>query len=309
MKRLVFSAFTALSLSACGDTLAPDVAAWEVPVLDATGHPTAASFMSCMEGKAAIVSAHRGGPAPGYPENAIETFLHTLSEVPALIETDVRETADGVLILLHDDTVDRTTNGTGNASQMTLAEIKALRLVDADGRLTEYRVPTLDEALEAMRGRTILQLDVKRGVGLAKVVRAVERAGAESYAAIITYNDNGAVIAAEAGDNITVIAGIDEYSDVASLGSRGLDRERLIAWTGIIDELEPDLYEALGELDISASGGALRNIDRRAAEGEVGLYKVLEQAGLDVIATDMPVRAARYLGMSGISEAIELCAL
>lgn len=306
MKTMMLAAAATLSLTACSDL---EVDAGPVPVLDSTGHPTAASFMSCLEGKAAVVSAHRGGPAPGYPENAIETFERTLSMVPALIEADVRETADGALVLLHDEELDRTTNGSGLLSEMTLAEVKSLRLVDRDGELTDFEVPTLQEALTAMRGRTILQLDVKRGVGLRKVVRTVEDAGAESYAAIITYNDNGAAIAATAGDNVTVIAGIDEYRDVAKLGRRGLERERLIAWTGIIDELEAELYEELGGLDIAASGGAIGGLDRASSGGRRGVYASLEEAGLDVIATDRPVAAAREIGVDDVAQAIEICTL
>ncbi|MEM1410563.1 MAG: glycerophosphodiester phosphodiesterase family protein, partial [Pseudomonadota bacterium] len=101
--------------------------------IDTSTYETAAGYLSCLEGRAVVVSAHRGGPAPGYPENAVETFVHTLSQVPALIETDVRETKDGVLVLMHDDTVDRTTTGTGAVASMTLQAIKDLYLVDNEG--------------------------------------------------------------------------------------------------------------------------------------------------------------------------------
>ena len=65
-----------------------------------------------------LVSAHRGGPVPGLPENAVETFEYALNHAPALIETDVRRTADGVLVLMHDETLDRTTTGTGRVDDV-----------------------------------------------------------------------------------------------------------------------------------------------------------------------------------------------
>ncbi len=294
-----------LGLAACTNESPPPTSVQ----IDATGYETAAELLSCLEGEAAVVSAHRGGPAPGYPENAIETFERTLSQVPALIETDVRETSDGVLVLLHDETVDRTTNGTGAIAQMTFAEARTLRLVDGEGQLTEFQIPTLTEALQAMRGRTILQLDVKRGVGLRKVVRAVTAANAEPHAAIITYSANGAIVAAETGPNVSVIANVNLASDIQDLASRGLSDDRLIAWTGIVEEPELSLYEALGGLDISTSGGALGAVDDAAERGDGSAYQELEAAGLDIIATDRPVAAARQLGVADLEVALVGCSV
>ncbi|NNU15524.1 glycerophosphodiester phosphodiesterase family protein [Parvularcula sp. ZS-1/3] len=296
-------AAAALSLIGCAE----DAGNGE-PTAPITTDVTAAAFLSCLEGKEAIVSAHRGGPAPGFPENAIETFERTLSRVPALIETDVRETSDGVLVLLHDETVDRTSDGSGDISDLTLEEVKALRLKDKDGRLTEFRIPTLDEALDAMRGKTILQLDVKRGVSLRKVARAVVAKGAEGHAAIITYSDNGAIIAAQASPLLSVIASVDNSAHLADLERRGLPKGRLVAWTGLIENPNAALYRVLGEKDVSTSGGAIGRLDRRAAAGERGLYAGLEDAGLDVIATDRPVEAAREIGASQTAAAIRSCA-
>ncbi|MEM6746205.1 MAG: glycerophosphodiester phosphodiesterase family protein [Pseudomonadota bacterium] len=273
------------------------------------GPETAASFLSCLEGKAAIVSAHRGGPSAGYPENAIETFLHVLGQVPALLEVDVRETGDGALVLMHDETVDRTTNGTGAVADMTLAELKALRLVDNDGRLTDFQVPTLGEALTAIGGRTILQLDVKRGVGLRQVVHAVEDAGAEAYAGIITYTDGGAAIVAETSDDIAIFATVDTARHLDRLAQEGVDADRLVAWTGIIEgRPRAGLYRVLGERGISASGGALSQLDHRAARGAQDVYRELEEAGLDIIATDRPIAAAREIGTEDVVLAARSCA-
>ena len=60
-----------------------------------------------------IISGHRGGMAPGYPENCIETFENTLSHMPSFFEIDPQMTRDSVIVLMHDATIDRTTPGTG----------------------------------------------------------------------------------------------------------------------------------------------------------------------------------------------------
>lgn len=70
-----------------------------------------------------LVSAHRGGFTTKFPENAIATMAHTLTIAPALLEVDLRRTADGKWILMHDETLDRTTDGTGMVEATTLAAI------------------------------------------------------------------------------------------------------------------------------------------------------------------------------------------
>ncbi|MEO1043093.1 MAG: glycerophosphodiester phosphodiesterase family protein [Pseudomonadota bacterium] len=298
----------ALLVGACTEQQLPSPA--EPIDFDLDGPQTAAQFLSCLEGQAAIVSAHRGGAMPLYPENAIESALHVLDQVPALIELDVRETRDGVLVLMHDETVDRTTTGQGAIADMTLAELKELFLVDDDTDLTtKYRVPTLAETLEELRGRTVLQLDVKRGVGLRQVTEAVEAADAQAYAAIITYTDQGALMVADTSDSVSVFVTVRSTDHLDELVGRGLPREQMIAWTGIVDERPLDaLYQSLGERAISTSGGALGRLDGLAEDGRRGVYQMLEDAGLDIIATDRPFAAAQEIGTEDVIAATQSCA-
>ncbi|MEO1658684.1 MAG: glycerophosphodiester phosphodiesterase family protein [Pseudomonadota bacterium] len=300
-------AVSTLALAACAEPTADTSA--EAIDFGLDGPETAAEFLSCLEGQAAIVSAHRGGPSAGYPENAIETFLHVLDQVPALLEVDVRESRDGALVLMHDETVDRTTNGSGAVSDLTLAELKALRLVDNDGRQTGFQVPTLEEALDSVGGRTILQLDVKRGVGLRQVVRVVEDADAEAYAGIITYTDGGAAIVAQVSEDVSIFATVKGSRHLDRLEQDGVEAERLVAWTGIIDDgPRAGLYAVLGEQGVSASGGAIGRLDDRSEGGARGVYSQLEEAGLDVIATDRPIAAAREIGTEDVIAAARSCA-
>ena len=75
------------------------------------------------------------------------------------MEVDLARTKDGHLILLHDNTLDRTTTGKGKPEDHTLAEIKALRLRNGCHIKTIYKVPTLEEALLAAKGKVMLNLD------------------------------------------------------------------------------------------------------------------------------------------------------
>lgn len=111
--------------------------------------------------RSVVVSGHRGGMLTGYPENCIESFEKTLSLMPSFFEVDPRLTRDSVVVLMHDATLDRTTNGTGKLADYTYAELQQLRLRDREGNLTPYKIPTLEQCIRWSRGRTILNLDIK----------------------------------------------------------------------------------------------------------------------------------------------------
>ena len=105
-----------------------------------------------------LVVAHRGNWSIA-PENSVAAIDSAIRMKVDIVEIDIHKTKDGQLVLMHDNTVDRTTNGTGKVKDKTLAEIKQLRLKDKDGRLTEYTVPTLEEALLAAKGQIMVNLD------------------------------------------------------------------------------------------------------------------------------------------------------
>ena len=116
----------------------------------------------------ALRIGHRG--ACGHaPENTLASIERAIALGCALTEVDVRRTADGALVLLHDESVDRTTNGQGLVGEMTLEDIRKL---DAGGGQT---LPTLGEALTAASGRIGLILELK-AEGLAYDVCAIVRA-------------------------------------------------------------------------------------------------------------------------------------
>ena len=107
------------------------------------------------------VAAHRGF-SEKYPENTMEAFRAALELGVDEIETDVRTSADGELVLIHDDTVSRTTDGTGKVCEMTLAELRAL---DAGSKKSaEFagaKIPTLRELFELVKDHPTLTLDIE----------------------------------------------------------------------------------------------------------------------------------------------------
>lgn len=123
-----------------------------------------------------VVVGHRGCAALE-PENTLRGFRRALALGCDYVETDVRLTRDGQLVLMHDETVDRTTDGRGRVAELALAEIRAL---DAGG---EERVPILAELLELLRseggGRVQLLCELKGEETAAAAVGIVREAGME----------------------------------------------------------------------------------------------------------------------------------
>ena len=137
--------------------------------------------------KLPLVSAHRGGPLPGYPENCIATFENTLRHTFAILEIDPRYAKDGTIVVHHDSDLARTTTGNGLVADYTVSELKTLKLKDNEGKVTEFQIPTLDEVLQWARGKTVLVLDQK-DVPVAARVKKIEEHKAESYAMLIVYS-------------------------------------------------------------------------------------------------------------------------
>ena len=120
-----------------------------------------------------IVSGHRGGMTKGFPENSMETFINTLKYTPAFFEIDPRLTKDSVAVLMHDATLERTTTGKGKVSDYTFAELQKVRLKDPEGNVTDFKIPTLMEAIIWSKGKTVMNLDHKGipfGI-IAKIIR------------------------------------------------------------------------------------------------------------------------------------------
>lgn len=111
-----------------------------------------------------MVVAHRACWRLG-PENSLQAIHECVRLGVDMIEIDVRRSKDGHLMLMHDDTVDRMTDGSGPIEEMTLDGIQELRLKEGaggeDAALTEKRVPTLEQALLAVKGKILVNLDMK----------------------------------------------------------------------------------------------------------------------------------------------------
>jgi glycerophosphoryl diester phosphodiesterase len=131
-----------------------------------------------------LVCAHRGGAEEFGPENTLYTYRKSVTEFHAqLLEIDIRITYDGELILLHDDDVDRTTNGTGNAKDMTLERLKSFDAAHnyPDLKGTGITIPTFKEFLDefVQYQNLLFMLDIKDNQSVPLALQLVKEHGIE----------------------------------------------------------------------------------------------------------------------------------
>jgi glycerophosphoryl diester phosphodiesterase len=270
----------------------------------AAGNPALAAYFDCVrETGGVMVSAHRAQSADDQPENSIQAIEATGRAIPgAIVEIDAALTADGRLVLMHDETLERTTTGEGRVADLTFATVRAARLEATDGTVIDAPPPTLAEALEAAgRAGVIASIDLKPADETAtltlarRVIEEVRQAGAQDRVILITYSPETARAVAEMAPEMMISAGIDEVS-----GLDGLNPAQILAWTGT-REARPALWRALAERGVESQFGTLgapgrRLDDRYAEDGDVSEYRDLFEQGAVVIATDAPLAVRRVLG-------------
>jgi glycerophosphoryl diester phosphodiesterase len=241
-----------------------------------------------------ILSAHRGGAGAGLPENCLATFEATLRHTWSMLEIDLRTSKDGTIVLMHDPTLDRTTNGTGPVKDRTLAELRQLRLKDRQGNLTDHRIPTLDEAMKWAKGKTILVLD-KKEVPVEEVVRVITEHQAEAYAMMMAYSIKDVTDCHGLNRDIMMEAMLGAKERFEEFDRSGVPWGNIIAFVGHTQNPDADLCRRIREKGASCMAGTSRNIDRQFLSGRVTAmeslrseYRSVLDRGVTVIETDIP---------------------
>ncbi len=268
--------------------------------------------LDCLrEAGGVLVIGHRGGPTRDYPENAIETFDRTLRAGTPAIEIDIAQTKDGVLVLMHDEELERTTTGEGLVSDHTWEEISKLKL-ETYNKTTDFAPPTLAAALDwAMKNNAVVELDTKRSASFDPVIAAVRAARAENNVFIITYTDDQAVEVHQKAPDLVITATVNSVAHLDELLARGVKADRLVAWTGI-ETPDPPLWKALADRGIESAFGTLgprsKSLDGKYWEDDDGSeYDTLVQGGASIIVTDITDKVSRQL--SAPAEKARTCGL
>lgn len=247
------------------------------------------------ENRFPLISAHRGGPMPGFPENCIETFDNATTYNPMIIEFDIAYSKDSVMVIMHDDKLDRTSTGKGEIGNYTYEELKAFNLRDTEGKETKFKIPTLDSVLSWSKGRVLLTIDLKKGVSYAKVIEKVRQYKVESNSIIITYTANQAQEVHRLAPDLMISASVQKKSELKRLNNLGIPNNRIVAFVGV-SAPNGELYKFLHDKGITTILGTMGNIDKSAkASPAKNLYYHLVNNGADILSGDNLPQAAAEL--------------
>jgi len=225
------------------------------------------------------IIAHRGVMLAA-PENTIPAIEQAVALGSSAAEIDLRYTADGEVVLLHDETLDRTTNGHGRVAEKTLAEVKKL---DAgswfDSKFSGTRVPTFREVIEMARGRIALYLDLKEA-DPTPVIRMVAQLNASDFVYFRPYSYTALRKIVGADRNNKVLFDLDDWMQMPEL----LQTVRLnfpnVWFSGSLHVWTPEMLEQARQLGVQTFVNVLGPEDTR---------QNLERAvrmGFDFIQTD-----------------------
>jgi glycerophosphoryl diester phosphodiesterase len=262
-----------------------------------TRTPDLGARLDCLrQGNLALVAAHRGQPDQSAAENAISSFTASLAAGVPFLEVDVATTKDGVLVLMHDDTLDRDTTGSGPVTAHTWAEIQALRLKRPDGTVLDERVPRFADVLEwGRRAGAYFELDVKKTTRFADVVNAVHAARMQRRVLVVTYTLADAKAVHALDPRLMISVTMEKVEDLAA-ARQAFPLDRMLGWTGTRAP-QPQLFLALREAGVEPIFGTLGRLDGvYLADGNPSEYLDLVRAGVVMIASDAAVVAQRAIG-------------
>lgn len=258
-----------------------------------------------VKSKEVLVIAHRGDWR-GAPENSLQGFQNCIERGIDIVELDVRRTKDGALVVLHDETVDRTTNGRGKVSELTLDEVRKLRLRNGLGRVTELQIPTFEEVLLLCKDKVLIHLD--KGYDLFREVYALTEKTGTTHQVMFKTSHHPDKVRRDYGDIIERVP----YVPVVSFSGKDMTKVidghialGAVAMEFVFAKVTPDVLEQMdrvraagvkvcvGSMWPSADGGY--DDDRAIVDGADEVWGWIVRNGGSQIMSDRPFELLDYL--------------
>ncbi|WP_421221788.1 glycerophosphodiester phosphodiesterase family protein [Aeromonas enteropelogenes] len=247
-----------------------------------------------------------------FPENSIAAIRLAINRGVGIIEIDPRLTADGHYILVHDETLDRTTDvqevypylkekkgefaGKVLVSKLTLEQIKKLKLTDGyDGQV--HRIPTLEEVLKVAKGKVFLDLDLKE-IDVNKLTALVQKVGNDN---LLAYNSNAEKLK-EVTDktgilplpiNTPITQGGDPTADFKKFKHMWGKDFKIMHTT--MSDITPELISLADKNKVRLWINTLNDADGAAERYDYSLWRSYLSSGANVFQSDLSIELARFI--------------
>jgi glycerophosphoryl diester phosphodiesterase len=243
-----------------------------------------------------IVSGHRGTMEAGLPENSIAAFEAVLRKTPAIFEIDPRYTQDSVAILMHDATLERTTNGKGKVSDYTWDELRKLKLKDQAGNITRYGINTLEEVIQWAKGKTILNLD-KKDLPLAATAAVLKKYNAYSWVWVTVHNAEQAAFYLAQNPEQYMSMHIKDQAALEKFKSSGLPYDRMIVYIGPeLKDSNQAMYQFFNNKGVMCMISAASTYDKLKTKAErAEKYRAIFAEGASILESDLPMEVGEVI--------------
>lgn len=259
-----------------------------------------------------IVVAHRGDWRNA-PENSLQAIQNCIDMGVDMVEIDIMETKDGQLVVMHDTTLDRTTNGVGKVKDWTLDSLKTLYLLDGLGVVTKHKIPTLKEALMVSKDNILVNLDKSYDI-FDKCYEIMLETGTQEQVVIKGWK-NASQVKAEFGNYL------DKVHFMPILSLPDTDSEKFVS-AYLNSENPPVAFEFIVKTDtiqflkefkkIREKGSSIwvnslwpshnAGHDDESAVYDSNVYDWFIKNHIDIIQTDRPELLLKYLRSKGLHD-------
>ncbi|MEQ1584868.1 MAG: glycerophosphodiester phosphodiesterase family protein [Cyclobacteriaceae bacterium] len=241
------------------------------------------------------IAGHRGGYYYEHPESSLPLFGSIAKKFKSdtiIVELDLRKSKDGTIYIMHDETVDRTTNGNGKIDQLEDAYLNSLFLKKERGQLTRERIPTFNEVLIFIKKKNVnLMLDIKTPIHT-EAYDLVRKHKMENRVLTLTFNMDLTKKVATLSNQIALSALMESENDWQQFKEVPMLPGKKIAYinsktpAALIQELKKNKIKVMA--DVSET---LRNSGKPL--DDIAYQNKVNDQSLDILITDFPIEARR----------------
>lgn len=260
-----------------------------------------------------MVTAHRGDWRNA-PENSLQSIKNSIEMGVDIVEVDLQMTKDSIIVLMHDNTINRTSTGKGKVSDHTYDELQPLFLKNVLGFTTGHKIPTLKEALEVAKGKIVLDLDIKKTMPFKKVANVLKETNTTGQTIVRSYRtvEDAKIYYGDALNDLIYMPGISKGLDYKNyfkdwentlnpeyyVPKFETDDEPLVTFLNTISDTGNGIWVHSISLDDASRTG--NHDDNLAVTDPDAAWGWLIEKGVDIIQTDRPLLLLEYLRKLGL---------
>ncbi len=249
-----------------------------------------------LKGNPPLICSHRGGYYPELPENSLSLFdkvYFEMSGAPVMIEIDIREDKNGMLWVLHDESMDRTTNGTGKISDLSSAEVSQFLLKDQNGNPTAEKIPSLNDVIRYIKDKNVyLMLDIKGNL-YDKVISVFKNAGLDARCIMLTFNIKNTQEALNKKSAALISALVTNESDWMAVRKLNIPAGRIAAY--VTDNTPAELIKNIKSEGVITLSDPRELWNKKNTPLSFSAYQsMVKNLCLNILVTDFPVEVSNW---------------